>query len=279
MKKILILFLFIFSIFLYAINFSLYDSEKANELNNLETTIASPFSIPNDSILSSGKEMYQIIKKVSNNMGVNIYRTCIKANKNGEFEYVKYVLINDKSTNFFNSIDIDNFYKKSDLEGNKFYSTENTKSKNQIGLIKDFGKNDKVSIYDFNKLYENYPVAGKYSVELCNGISLSDFLSNLSTEINKNLNTNLKENDLRFKETNEIQNKKANFLFQLCTFISAIISILLIIFIIFSNSKQISIYKLHGIKNKSIWNDLFQKYINLSCFSFILFSVLISLFI
>ncbi|MBY2230599.1 hypothetical protein KWV98_09610, partial [Clostridioides difficile] len=147
MKKILILFLFIFSIFLYAINFSLYDSEKANELNNLETTIASPFSIPNDSILSSGKEMYQIIKKVSNNMGVNIYRTCIKANKNGEFEYVKYVLINDKSTNFFNSIDIDNFYKKSDLESNKFYSTENTKSKNQIGLIKDFGKNDKVSIY------------------------------------------------------------------------------------------------------------------------------------
>ncbi|MCC0782625.1 DUF1430 domain-containing protein [Clostridioides sp. ES-S-0108-01] len=278
MKKILVLFLFIFSVFLYAVNFSQYDSEKANELNNLESTIASPFSIPNDGVLSSGKEMYQIIKKVSNNMNVNIYRTCIKANKNGEFEYVKYILINNKSTDFFKSIDIDNFSKRSNLEGNKFYDTENTKSKNQIGLIKDFGNNDKISIYDFNKLYENFPVAGTYSVELSDGISMSDFLSNLSTEINKNLNTNLKRSDLIAEETDEIQNKKANFLFQLCTFISAIVSILLIIFIIFNNSKQISIYKLHGIKDKSIWNDLFQKYINVSCFLFILFSVLISLF-
>ncbi|MCC0630553.1 MULTISPECIES: DUF1430 domain-containing protein [unclassified Clostridioides] len=278
MKKILVLFLFIFSVFLYAVNFSQYDSEKANELNNLESTIASPFSIPNDGVLSSGKEMYQIIKKVSNNMNVNIYRTCTKANKNGEFEYVKYILINNKSTDFFKSIDIDNFSKRSNLEGNKFYGTENTKSKNQIGLIKDFGNNDKISIYDFNKLYENFPVAGTYSVELSDGISMSDFLSNLSTEINKNLNTNLKRSDLIAEETDEIQNKKANFLFQLCTFISAIVSILLIIFIIFNNSKQISIYKLHGIKDKSIWNDLFQKYINVSCFLFILFSVLISLF-
>lgn len=278
MKKILVLFLFIFSVFLYTVNFSQYDSEKANELNNLESTIASPFSIPNNGVLSSGKEMYQIIKKVSNEMNVNIYRTCTRANKNGEFEYVKYILINNKSTNFFKSIDIDNFSRISNLEGDKFYSTENTKSKNQIGLIKDFGNNDKMSIYDFSKLYENFPVAGTYSVELSDGISMSDFLSNLSTEINKSLSTNLKQIDLMVEETDEIQNKEANFLFQLCTFMSAIISVLLIIFIIFNNSKQISIYKLHGIKDKSIWNNLFQKYINVSCFLFILFSVLISLF-
>ncbi|MFL8672911.1 DUF1430 domain-containing protein [Clostridioides sp. GD02404] len=279
MKKILVLFLFIFSVFLYAVNFSQYDSEKANELNNLESTIASPFSIPNDGVLSSGKDMYKIIKKVSNNMNVNIYRTCTKANKNGEFEYVKYILINNKSTSFFNSIDIDNFSRGSDLEGNKFYSTENTKSKNQIGLIKDFGNNDKISIYDFNKLYENFPVAGTYSVELSDGISMSDFLFDLSTEINKSLNTNLKQMDLIARQTDEIQNKEENFLFQLCVFISAIISTLLIIFIIFNNSKQISIYKLHGIKNKSIWNDLFQKYITGSYILFILFSVLASLFL
>lgn len=85
-------------------------------------------------------------------------------------------------------------------------------------MIKDFGNNDKISIYDFNKLYENFPVAGTYSVELSDGISMSDFLSNLSTEINKNLNTNLKRSDLIAEETDEIQNKKANFFISIVYF-------------------------------------------------------------
>lgn len=262
MKKFLCLFIFIFSVSSYSVIFNEYDVKNINSIKTMESQVAEPFYIPKDNELINGNEIYPIIKKVSEKMDANIYRSCLKVNKDGDYEEVKYLLVNNYETSILDAVKIDKGDKLVELTGDRFYSTDKTHDKKQIGLIRDFGKNDNISIYEFNKLYKNYPVSGLYYVEIDG--NFDEFIKLLCDEINLSIGTklNVTDFDVEKSDNSEIVLKTNNIMLKIAMYIVLFMTIMLISFIIFYSSKKISIFMLHGTGVLKTWSELFQKNIN-----------------
>ena len=264
MKKIIVLFTSILSIFIFLTSFNKVDIEKINKINSIEGSIAFQFFIPNDNRLSDPNEMYKIIKEVSSEKNVNIFRKSVVANNKGAFEDVKYTLINT-NTQFFNVFDFNEKNINTKLKDEEFYSSYNTNDPNQIGLIKDFGNNDNIKIKSFDSLYRSFSVSGVYYAELPKDLSADDFLSVLIKRINHDLDTTYTVENFKYSSQSQINNIQEPLkILDTISFMIIIVSILVITFYILQNSKKISIYKLNGISNIRIWMTIVQNHLNKS---------------
>lgn len=261
MKRIIIIFTIILSILTYIISFNKFDIESINKFNNLEIELCEPFFIPKNNVLSDYNKVGKIIKNVSKQFNVNIYRKSVSYNGN-DSEDVKYILINNNKTKYIKSLNLDKSVSLDDLNKNKFISSYNTNDHNQIGMIYDFANNDKFKIKSFDVLFKTLSVSGVYYVDLSSGTTYEEFLNTFVNEINKSFKTEYSIEDFKYTN-NEINNTNKNTMsiLKYINIILIILSITIIIFYIFRNAKKISLYKLNGVSNINIWMELIQSQI------------------
>lgn len=238
------------------------DINEFNKIDQIEKSIAFPFSLPDDPLLANPDQLYPILLESAIQAKINIFRPAINNKPNNKVEIVKYVLLTG-STQLYNYVHITDgsmVLSEDTQQSLHFLSSIHTGNPNQIGSIRDFGKNDLITISPLHLSFQHLPVAGTYFAETKNYQAFQKFLTIFTKKLNVKYQKYLK---VPFKTDNfvytpiVIDNTTKTFEFlDYLTYIQYalfFIILILLIFAIFQDSKTIGIYKMHGITSRKIW--------------------------
>ncbi|MBV7320125.1 MULTISPECIES: bacteriocin-associated integral membrane family protein [Bacillus] len=282
MRKIVILFLVISSLFSFLISFRENANKQIEEFEQLDSFVGKPFTIPDDPLLNDPKEMIELIMSSSKAYKANIFRPAINFSTNDKVEISKYVLLTQQ-TDYFNGIELSKgkFLSKLDTQSKNFYiSTRDSKDKNQIGQIEKFGITSEITIKPLKKSFDYLPVNGTYYAETKGKYSFEDFLKGFVNDINEKFDSSFKVNDfLQTREVNDSYAEISTSSLQQYNYLILIVTLFLLIYYIVNESKTIGVLKLHGYSNLRIWFQIVGKLLIFTfCFSLLL-SIICTIFL
>jgi putative ABC transport system permease protein len=269
LKKILAIFLVLASVFSFAIAYNQTDKEEVNKMEKAGEGIARQFWIPDDPLLSGPDEMYPLLSEAANESRVNIFRTNIHYRADNRAEILKYVLLTG-NTHFFDAFRLKSgrlLTVKDTQQGNSFLSTVNTGDHNQIGIVRDFGGNNLITIKPLKAAYEYVPVAGQYFVEASDNQTFDTFIKSFVAKVNEHYQKYLKvpynpENFIKhLNNSGAAEVGSGTDFFESIRFMIFVITFVLLIYYIFYQSKRIGIMKMHGLSNICLWFILAGKLI------------------
>lgn len=282
MRKIVILFLVISSLFSFLISFRETANKQIEEIEQLDSSVGKPFTIPDDPLLNDPKEMIELIMSSSKKYKTNIFRPATNFSTNDKVEISKYVLLTQQ-TDYFNGIELSQgkFLSKLDTQSENFYlSTHKSKDKNQIGQIEKFGITSEITIKPLKNSFDYLPVNGTYYAEIKGKYSFEDFLKGFVNEINEKFDSTFEINDfLQTREVNDSYAEISTSSLQQYNYLILIVTLFLLIYYIVNESKTIGVLKLHGYSNIRIWFQIVGKLLILTfCFSLLL-SIICAIFL
>jgi bacteriocin-associated integral membrane protein len=239
--------------------------DEISNFATLESQFTHPFVIPEDEALSNSEDVLPILEKSAAKAQVNLFRGARYYRPDRKIEFIKYILLNDQ-TQFYEYIHLLEGRAISEGEtpkGDVFLSNVKTNDKNQIGKIRTFDAKQPFTIKTLQASFDHLPVHGRYYVEVKNDKQLQLFLEVLCEEINTYLKNTTESSlymasDLQPSEAFIEPSEDFFALTSLSTLetsknIIFVLTALLLIYYIFSRSKQIGIYKMHGVSNQKIW--------------------------
>ncbi|PSA89646.1 hypothetical protein C6371_17445 [Bacillus atrophaeus] len=282
MKKIVIIFLVISSLFSFLISFRETSNKQIEEFEQLDSSIGQPFTIPDDPLLNDPKEMIELIMSSSKKYNANIFRPAINFSTNDKVEIFKYILLTQR-TDYFNDIELLNgrFLSNLDTQSKNYYiSSQKSKNKNQIGQIEIFGSASKITIKPLKQSFDYLPVNGTYYVETTGTYSFKDFLKGFVNEINKKFDSSFEVSDfLQSGEVNDSYSGVSTSSLEQYNYLVLLVTLFLLIYYIMNESKTIGVLKLNGYSNLRIWFQIVGKLLILTfCFSLLL-SILCTIFL
>jgi putative ABC transport system permease protein len=261
LKKLVIILFILASIFSFVAAYNQTDKEEFEKMVNVEENIARQFVIPNDLILSSPEEMFPILQETAEKLKINIFRKNINIKENNKTEVLKYILITSK-TKFYAAFNLKNgryFENDETLEGSQFLSSSNSYKKNQIGIIKDFGNNNLITIKPLKTCYERLTVYGYYYAETTGVKEFNSFLEEFTNNINEHFKTNYTTKDFINSSNESSSFTSSGIIVKYINYLILLIALILLIYYIFNMSKRIGVFKLHGISNIRLWYQLVGK--------------------
>ncbi|WP_339253996.1 DUF1430 domain-containing protein [Paenibacillus sp. FSL P2-0136] len=280
MKKISLLFLVAAFLFSYYTAYLRTDYEEFEKVKNIEQTVGKEFVIPNLPGLASPEEVYPILASAAEASKVNILRAGINYKENDEVEIFKYILLT-ASTDLFNHFKLTQgrYLTQADTKQTNFYlSTVHLEGSHQIGEIRDFGDNNRISIKPLKSSYEIFPVQGTYYAEAADDKAFNDFINLFVDKANKYYN----KNDSIFTAEDFVKDSNGDEMhlvtfpwITILTYLSYAIygcAVVLLIYYLFNESRRIGILKMHGVSNIRVWFVLVGKLIT----SVFIFSVTVS---
>ncbi|MDM5188677.1 DUF1430 domain-containing protein [Bacillus sp. DX4.1] len=284
MKKVIVLFLIVASILSGFITFQQTDHEELEKMEKIEQQIGKEFIIPDALLFSNPNEMYPILFDTAKESKINIFRSNISYNSDDNVEISKYVLLTS-DTVFFDAFHLSSgnvLSTKDTQEGDVFLSTASTKDTKQIGVIKDFGDNNTITIKSLQSAYTHLPVAGRYFVETVDDKTYNTFLKKFSKKLNQHFKPKqyiIADDFKRSKSSNEVAFGSSINSLNYIYYMVFIILLFFLIYYIFNESKRIGIIKMHGISNIRLWFIVIGRLIA-SMFALSLFmSVLLAAFV
>jgi len=281
-RKILILFILLTSVFSFATVYYQIDEEEIEKINTLENAIARQFVIPRDALLTNPETMYFLICQAAAESDVNIFRRSLVYKEDDQVEILKYLLLT-RDTRFFDSLRLKNgrFFEPEETQYNgSFISTINTGEQTQIGVLSDFGGNHLITLRPLKSSYERFSVEGPYFVEAANDADVQKFIHTLVDSINEYYKPYLRESNFSYKdftpsskavEVDGTANKGTGIealwggglgtvlfnpsvdLFNFINRLILIIVLILMLYYIFNESKRIGIMKMHGVAKFRLW--------------------------
>lgn len=256
MKKIVVIFLILASVFSFIIDYNQTDKEELKKISKVEEGIAKQFVIPNNLMIADANELYPLLYEAANEFNVNIFRTNINYNIDDKAEIVKYMLLID-DTDFFDVFMLKSgrFLSTKDTQQSDLYiSTTNTGDKNQIGIIKDFGNNDLIMIKPLKTSYDHLPVYGQYFVEVYDDKIFNVFIEGFAHKVNEYYKTSFTSEDFKQNSSNvEYYPTSSISILKYINYMVFVITLILLNYYIFNESKRIGIIKMHGISNIRLW--------------------------
>ncbi len=272
MKKLVVIFLIMASAFSFAITYNQTDKEELEKMEKAEETIAKPFVIPNDSFLADPDELYPILCEAADEFNVNVFRKSINFKTDNQVEILKYVLLT-RDTDYFDAFRLKSgryLSEKDTQQDNLFISTAYSGDQNQIGVIRDFGENNLITIKPLKTAYDYLPVDGRYFAEAVDDKAFNAFIKGFVDKVNQHYKSYLEtpyspENfgkDLNgsggASETGSMVSDLKNI--NIAVFI---ITLILLIYYIFNESKRIGIMKMHGVSSIRSWYIMAGRLISL----------------
>ena len=254
MKKLVVIFLILASAFSFAITYNQTDKEELAKMEKAEEAIAKPFMIPNDILLADPDKMYLLLCEAATEFNVNIFRTSINYKTDNQVEIVKYMLLTYDSDyfDFFKLKGGRYLTEKETRQSNLFISTADTGDQNQIGVIKDFGDNNLITIKPLKASYDYLPVDGWYFAEAADDKAFDTFIKGFVSKINQHYKSYLKisysaedfEKDVRDSGGSSETGAMDGYL-KYINIAIYIITLILLIYYVFNESKRIGIMKMH----------------------------------
>ena len=255
------------------------DSER-QKMEKAEANLAQPFVIPKHQLLANPEETYPLLLETARKFGVNVFRTRVHYLTEDQVEIQKYILLTG-DTRFFDAFSLKSgrFLTPEDMQGTHFLSTRDTGDPDQVGVIKSFGESIYLTIRPLKTSYDYLPVAGQYYVEASDSVTYDKFLEDLAQNINNYFKNTYTFTADDFKgvpgggNEQELASDVADYLNRV-NIIVFIIVLVLFLYYIFNESKQIGIMKMHGISNLKLWYLLVGRLILLSFIPLALLSLL-----
>ncbi|HOR00032.1 MAG TPA: DUF1430 domain-containing protein [Anaerolineae bacterium] len=258
MKKVVVAFLVLAAVFSFYIAYSQTDKEELAGMERAEEGIAKQqIVIPSDLLLANPEALYPILCKAANGHKVNLLRTSIHYRPDDRVEIAKYVLLTG-DTHFFDAFRLESgrLLTASDTQqGGSFMSTANTGEPSQVGVIKDFGGNDLVTIRPLQAAYEQLPVYGQYYVEAASDEAYEAFIDDFVAKVNEHTRSSYTRQDFRKSAADHGLIAMASW-FSVLRFLNYMISVVILVLLtyyIFSESRRIGIIKMHGGANIRLW--------------------------
>lgn len=257
MKKLIIVFLCVISIFSYYISYKQFENIEWKKISEPINFTDFQFTITNDSLLSDPETIYPIIQKTAEELNVNIFRDTILYTEGNAIESNYYVLLTT-DTKLFRKLDIiqGRYLSWKETESGEFFlSSKTTGNENQIGTINVFGKKNSLTIKPLIKSYSQISVAGEYYVEGIKQKESTVFYNTLARNFNDAFNpeTPFTADYFISKENNEPYFPTDTDTLFLIKQILACVIALMVFYYILHRGKVIAIHKMHGIKNIEIW--------------------------
>ncbi|MET3208184.1 UNVERIFIED_CONTAM: putative ABC transport system permease protein [Paenibacillus sp. PvR008] len=283
MRKIVASFLVLLSILSFIRGYIQTDIDEFNKIDQMEKTIASPFSIPDNLLLADPEQVYPILLESAIQAKVNIFRPGINNKPNNEVEIVKYVLLTSSTQlyNYIHIVDGKVVSFEDTQQSSHFLSSVHTDDPNQIGSIQDFGKNDLITLSPLRLSFQHLPVAGTYFAETQDHQGFQKFLTIFTEKLNvkyqKYLKTPFTIDSFAYNTTVAGSMKTFESLDYLTYIQYALFFMILLLFIfsVFQESKAIGIYKMHGITSRRVWFIVMGKMIVVTgCLSVVISALL-----
>ncbi|WP_405107773.1 DUF1430 domain-containing protein [Paenibacillus sp. FSL K6-1217] len=280
MKKISLLFLAAAFLFSYYTAYLRTDYEEFEKVKNIEQTVGQEFVIPNLPGLASPEEVYPILAAAAEASKVNILRAGINYRENDEVEIFKYILLTT-STDLFNHFKLNQgrYLTIADTQHTNFYlSTAHLEGSHQMGQIRDFGDNNRISIKPLRSSYDIFPVQGTYYAEVADDEAFNDFINlfvNKANDYYKKSNLLFTAEDFVTESNGDEMHMVTFPWITILTYLSYAIygcAVVLLIYYLFNESRRIGILKMHGVSNIRVWFVLVGKLIT----SVFIFSVTVS---
>jgi putative ABC transport system permease protein len=187
LKKIILLFLVITSVFSFFIFYYKTDQEVFNKMAKAEESIARQLVIPDNLLLADPDEIYPMLCKSANKFKVNIFRTNFNYWEDNQVETLKYVLLTG-NTRYFDAFRLKSgrlLTTRDTQKSNYFLSTSATRDHDQVGVIREFGSNHLVTIAPLKTSYKHFPVAGQYFVEASDKQAYEAFIKGFVEMLNE----------------------------------------------------------------------------------------------
>lgn len=266
MKKILSSLL----LFLFAVSFLLaFDQAYRDELDQLEKAgeeISKPFTIPNYANFASPDEMYPILLEAALETKVNLFRTHIDYSEDDEVRIHKYVLLTD-NTRLFDSFRLKSgrFLTAEDTQqDNSFLSTAESGDKDQVGRIKSFGTHTLFEMKPLRFAYKHLPVEGRYFVEASEE-QYQEFVERVINKIKAaklvDQGTLLTPVDFDGQSSNFGKMEIEDDFFAYIRYVMLIITIFMLMYYMFHESKRIGVMKMHGLSSVRLWYVIVGRWI------------------
>lgn len=268
MKKLVYIALAISVIFQAFISILFESNQEITQLENNERIYCSEFAIPDDKAISDPERLFSVLLRTAEETHANLFRTYMKGDdaskgNDGCIEIIKYILLTGESR--YNQI----FALKSgkalmpsetrSRTSKSFLSTQDSGSVNQTGKLYGHLYHEVVSIHPFYQTFLTLKTSGRYSAELPNGLSKESFLQslqkNLTKEFNKEFPVKSLEGDSQYLGLPRIDDSFYKSIY--CVLLVMMAALLL--YALFSESKQIAVLKLNGTPNGNILWILFKK--------------------
>jgi len=227
----------------------------------MESDIGLSFSIPENLLLANPEQMYAALLKSAKETHTNILRSGLNDKPDGQKEVIKYVLLtSDSQLMAYYQLSFGKNLSPSETQNTSHYlSSEPIKGPEQVGVIYDFANNDLLAVQPLRLSYEHLPVAGQYFIEGKDPQLRTYFLKVFASNVNASLKIDPKDaiKPSVFKTSNPERDGIDATLYltyltnaQIAIFL---LTLLLLVYYGFRESKNIGIYKMNGLSNMRIW--------------------------
>lgn len=266
MKKIVFIAIIISFAFSLPIASQQAKNEELERLAMLEREFAIPFIIPEQEELSVAEDVYPLLLKAAQEAGVNLFRPARYYRPDMEVEIQKYLLMTGE-TRFFDYIDLANGRMLKMEETQKsgwFLSSVQTKDQHQVGQLSYFDPDQRITIRSLQDSYHYLPVNGRYYVE-GEEEQYQLFLNILSKELNRYLNKKNSEEEYSYTPADFqppeafVDPPEGFFILENSDYLEFLqhiflfVTLLLLVYYIFNQAKEVGIHKMHGVSNGRLW--------------------------
>jgi putative ABC transport system permease protein len=158
------------------------DNEQRLLVQHAAAKVGQPFTIPDDPRLADPEKMYAALRTAAADALVNVFRTSVGYTQDGRPQIVQFVLLTT-NTRLFDAFSLraGRWLKPADAaHPERFLSTIQTGSPDQVGVLADFGGNDLVAVRGLRSAFDSLSVAATYDVEASDQSSYARFLSSLA---------------------------------------------------------------------------------------------------
>lgn len=182
MKRVIIALLMLLSAAATATVFVNTDNAQLQAMQHAAVKVGQPFTIPGDPRLADPVKMYAALRTAAADARVNVFRTSVGYTQDGRPQVTQYALLTTK-THLFDAFSLraGRWLGPEDADHpERFLSTTQTGSPNQVGVLGAFGGNDLVAVRSLRSAFDSLPVAATYDVEASDQSSVDRFLNSLA---------------------------------------------------------------------------------------------------
>jgi putative ABC transport system permease protein len=182
MKRVIVALLMLLAAAAAATVYVNTDNAQRQVMQHAAVNVGQPVTIPSDPRLADPEKMYAALRTAAADARVNVFRTSVGYTRDGHPQVTQYALLTT-NTHLFDAFSLraGRWLRPEDADHpERFLSTIQTGSPDQVGVLGDFGGNDLVAVRGLRSAFDSLQVAATYDVESSAPSSFDRFLNLLA---------------------------------------------------------------------------------------------------
>lgn len=259
MARVVRVFLVLFAVATCVMTFERTTQAQHTDLATAAARVGVGFVVPDSPVASEPDHVLSALQGAAKETGVNVFRTQLGYTAQSQAETTHYVLLVGP-TDFFRPFDVEGgrvLTPADDARRSTFMATSGQTSADQVGVIRDLGHVDHVRIQPFATVYDSLPAAGLYYLEpTTRKQSAAAFLSAFVMRLNALDPSQAPLTTEQLRPHSAGAGASVDGLARLLLggqYLLVVITVVLLVYYQFAQSKRVGILWLHGYGSTRIW--------------------------